>query len=70
MQKPFWHCDSLRPTSCIYSKSMLFANIPLGSYSSRYTIFSQSLINVDFFTSGIDPDILKSLKITLYSLFA
>ena len=53
----FSRCYAAFQIPWLYPK--LFANVSLFSDSGRYTIiFSQSLINVDFFTSGIGLDIL------------
>ena len=50
----------LRPYNCIWKKPNLFTDYLLYSDSSQHAIFSQSMINAGFFTSGIDPDILMN----------
>ena len=45
--------------SCIWNKPNLLANTSLCSDSSQYVIiFSQSLVNANFFTSVLGPDVL------------
>ena len=41
--------DSPRPMNCIWDKPNLLANISPCSDSSQYAIFSQKLVNADFF---------------------
>ena len=48
-----------RPRNCIWNKPHLFAYTSLCSVFSLYAmIFSQSLMNADFYNSGIGLDIL------------
>ena len=51
----------LRPHTCIWGKPNSFTNTSLCSDSSQYASFYQSLVNADFFTSVIGPDILMKV---------
>ena len=51
----------LKSPNYIWDKPNLFANTLLCSDSFQYVIFPQSLVDADFFISGIGPDILMKV---------
>ena len=58
----FWSCTNPRLYNCICNKPHLFVYAWLFSDSFLYAmIFYQSLIDADFFTSEIGPDILMNV---------